>query len=112
MVTDDFMGKNSWRIFISLCMKAFAILRKHQEEVYRFITVISAHLYRTSKDIQKVNLANYIHKILFMDLDTGNACLKIKKMLNDAPKNSKTRLKNAVHGFKTDTMDPLLKKKS
>ena len=51
------------------------------------------------KKIKKIQ--HFINHILFMNQDIGQACLTIKKLLNEAPYNTKTRFKNAIHRLNT-----------
>jgi phosphatidylinositol kinase/protein kinase (PI-3 family) len=104
----EFMGADGWRSFVSMSMKAFAVIRKNRSKVLSFVELMCSSL--PDMENRKVTLREFIDSTLLMDLDIGQACVKIRAKLTKAPENNKTRLKNAVHGFKTDTLDQMFNK--
>lgn len=80
-----------WSTFVDLCVKAFVVLRKHE----RVITGFTVGLLGPFKSAPAV--AEFIRRKLKMDVDLGTACIRLRKQVIEAPKQLKTKFKNAVH---------------
>lgn len=51
--------------------------------------------------IPKVQIEAFLYRTLLLEHTLASACKIVKKMFEDAPRNTKTRFKNALHGYAT-----------
>jgi hypothetical protein len=98
------LGHDHWDFFVDQCVESFVVLRKHHQILIKYTILMLSPLRDryTDRDVHE-----YLRSALYLELPLEAACARVKEMVRLAPRQFKTRFKNAMHGLATT---PLLKK--
>jgi hypothetical protein len=89
----DALGPAGWASFVDASVKAFAVLRSRAAELIQFADLV----FRVS-GLPPTKAAAYMQGSLMLDLDLGEACTRLRRIVEAAPADVRTRLKNQLHG--------------
>lgn len=78
-----------WEDFVSLCLKAYLVLRAHSVMVMELCSTMLARI--------KPNSQEFLMSSLMLDRQPEAGCLVLREKILSAPKNLQTRFKNAMH---------------
>jgi len=88
-------------------VKAFAVLRAHASDIIQYCDLA----FRLS-GLPITKAASYLERSLFLDLDLGQACAKVRRIVESSPNDVRTRLKNKMHSLNVTSSGLLMGTKS
>ena len=102
-ITKDFklfIGDKHWEGFVNIAAKAYLIIRKHFNQIISFSEIVFDFV-KSEKTNSSIEPQTYLYNQLRIYLDDDKAEEYIRKKLEAAPYNVKTKLKNAIHKIAT-----------
>lgn len=89
------LGPGMWTEFVELSTRAFMVLRKQAHTVIGVARMLMSP-FRPAHEVEE-----FVRARLFLNRDKSAAMARIRAMLERAPTEYKTTVKNAVHGLAT-----------
>lgn len=83
-----------WDDFLNLCLEAYVILRRNVHFLIEFSSMMLG-------PFSKINPSLFLQESMMLQTTESQACVNLKRILQAAPGNFKTRFKNAVHAVAT-----------
>lgn len=82
---------DKWKSFVDLCEKAFMVQRWLHSKIIDFSACVLGSFFN-EEDVKQ-----HIRSALFMDMDIVPACRRVKSLIEQAPMNMRTHMKNLIH---------------